>query len=215
VRQLRTAHGWFLPYSPGAGCIRSFSFLGQRAYAAAEIGGLLRSDDAGGTWRLVGGSSGRPDFREPVARTRLHPDVHDVSTHSSSPDLVYAATMQGLYRSTDGGERWLHIYADCYVRAVWLDPRDPGRLVLGPGDAVSVNGQVEVSCDHAYTWAVAADGLATPWRRAVVERFVQAGDELCAVVSDGRLFAAPHATLRWRQVLHEAGTVLDVASVIC
>jgi photosystem II stability/assembly factor-like uncharacterized protein len=212
VAQLRTAHGWFLPYSPGAGCIRAFSFHGPRAYAAAEIGGLLRSDDFGATWQLVAGSSGNPDFNAPVPRTRLHPDLHDVVVLQQSPDMLYAATMRGLYRSTDGGARWLHLYADCYTRAVWQDPDDMNHLILAPADDVSMNGQIEESRDAGFTWQLASDGLATPWRRACVERFVQAGDELLAVVSDGQLLIAPLATLHWRRIAAELPPALAVTA---
>ena len=51
VARLRDEHGWFLPYSPEAGCVRGFAFHGPRAYAAVEVGGALRSDDGGETWR--------------------------------------------------------------------------------------------------------------------------------------------------------------------
>jgi photosystem II stability/assembly factor-like uncharacterized protein len=208
VTRLRIANGWFLPYSPGAGCVRSFSFHGPRAYAAAEIGGLLRSNDFGETWQLVPGSSGNPDFHAPVPRTSLHPDVHDVIILHESPDMLYVATMRGLYRSTDGGARWLHLYADCYVRAVWQDPREQGRFVLGPADDVSINGQIEESRDFGFSWSLASDGLAVPWRRAIVERFVQTDSELLAVMSDGRLFAAPLTSLSWQQILGDVPHVL-------
>jgi photosystem II stability/assembly factor-like uncharacterized protein len=56
VGALRREHGWSLPYSPEAGCVRGFAFHGRRAYAAVEVGGVLRSDDAGETWRLAAGS---------------------------------------------------------------------------------------------------------------------------------------------------------------
>jgi len=213
VTQLRTLHSWFLPYSPGAGCIRAFAFHGSRIYAAAEIGGLLRSDDSGATWELVAGSSGNPDFNAAVPRTQIHPDVHDVASHQAAPDLVYAATMRGLYRSGDGGTRWLHIYADCYTRAVWLDPHDPNRIVLGPADDVSVNGQIEESRDAGWNWTLASEGLVVPWRRAIVERFVPVGADLVAILSDGRLFAAPTATLRWRRILPELSSALALAPV--
>ena len=52
-----------------------------------------------------------------------------------------------------------------------------------------------------------------PWRRAIVERFVPAGDELLAVVSDGRLLAAPRDTLRWRHALADAPPVLAAAEL--
>jgi len=63
IAQLRDEHGWMLPYSPQAGCVRGFTFHGTSAYAAVEVGGVLRSHDSGETWRLVEGSDGNPDLR--------------------------------------------------------------------------------------------------------------------------------------------------------
>ena len=103
VAQLRDALGWWLPYSPEAGCVRGFAFHGDRVYAAVEVGGLLRSDDGGRTWGLVEGSSGDP---RAMAEGGIHPDVHSVAVHPSSPDLVLAPTGGGFYQSEDGGGRW-------------------------------------------------------------------------------------------------------------
>ncbi|MGD8623922.1 MAG: hypothetical protein PVJ34_05250, partial [Anaerolineae bacterium] len=98
VAALRDEYGWYLPYSPRAGCVRGFAFHGQRVYAAVEVGGLLRSDDAGETWRLVKGSSGQP---RTSPEGEVHPDVHSVTLHSSSQELVLAPTGGGFYRSED------------------------------------------------------------------------------------------------------------------
>lgn len=212
VEQLRERHGWFLPYSPGAGCVRSFAFHGMRIYAAVEIGGVLRSDDLGATWRLVEGSTGKPDFRAPVPRTQLHPDVHDVAVIADSADVLLAATMCGLYRSVDGGKKWLHLYADCYIRALWIDPANFGHLIAGPADDVAINGQIEETRDGGWSWQALATGLPSPWRRAVVERLTPVGTELFAVISNGELFAAPTATLEWRRVLDSLPDVMAVAA---
>ena len=186
VAQLRDAHRWSLPYSPEAGCVRGFAFHGRRAYAAVEVGGALRSDDGGTTWRLLGGG--------------LHPDVHSIAVHPSSPDLVFAPTGGGFYHSADGGETWERLYT-CYCRASWLDPADPGHLILGPADSVDRNGRIEETRDGGRAWRPASTGLDAPWRRHMVERFVQVGDDLIAVLSNGELFAAPLATLEWQPLL--------------
>ena len=102
VAHPRDGHHWFLPYSPEAGCVRGFAVHGERVYAAAEVGGVVRSDDGGQTWRLAHGSDGQPAFGEP-RWPLVHPDVHSIEVHPSSPDLVLAATGGGLYRSQDGG----------------------------------------------------------------------------------------------------------------
>jgi photosystem II stability/assembly factor-like uncharacterized protein len=130
VADLRRRHGWSLPYSPEAGCVRGFAFHGQRAYAAVEDGCVLVSEDGGETWGLAPGSRGGADHRP--APGRVHSDVHSIEAHPLSPDLVFAPTGGGFYRSQDGGKRWNSIYPNCYVRAVWVDPADPDHLILGP-----------------------------------------------------------------------------------
>lgn len=206
VATLRDTHRWFLPYSPEAGCVRDFALQGDRAYAAVEVGGVLRSDDGGETWQLAPGSTGEPVFTLPPP-SLVHADVHAVMTHPSGPDLVFAATAEGLYRSRDGGATWTVVYAGAYCRAIWVDPDDPAHLVLGPADAVEHNGRIEATQDDGTTWTTASAGLAVPWRDALIERFVPIGDELLAITSQGVVYAAPRATLDWRQILTEAGRV--------
>ncbi len=208
VAELRDAYGWRLPYSPAAGCIRGFAFLGHRGYAAAEVGGLLRSDDVGRTWRLAGGSSGDP--KDPPERHRIHPDVHSVFVHPSSADLVFAPTGGGLYRSTDGGVQWSCLYA-CYCRAVWVDPKDPKRMVLGPADGVQSTGRIEQSTDGGKTWEAAWSGLSAPWAETMVERFVEIEQRLFAVLSNGHLLVADRGELAWKRILPSLEGIADLS----
>jgi photosystem II stability/assembly factor-like uncharacterized protein len=202
VERLRDAKRWGLPYSPEAGCVRGFAFHGRRGYAAAEVGGVLRSDDAGMTWRMAS----EVGYREP----HINPDVHSIAVHPSSADLVFAPTGGGFYRSDDGGAHWSRLYA-CYCRAAWLDPGDAGHIVLGPADSVDHNGRVEETRDGGRTWVPASFGLDAPWRRHMVERFASVGSQraatLLAVLSNGELWAAPLATLEWRRLLPEVAGV--------
>jgi photosystem II stability/assembly factor-like uncharacterized protein len=210
VAQLRDRHGWSLPYSPEAGCVRGFTFHGHRVYAAVEVGGVLRSDDSGETWRLAEGSDGNPDLDGPP-EPFIYPDVHSIAVHPSSPDLVFAPTGGGFYRSTDGARTWVCLY-DCYCRAAWLDPADPLHLILGSADGVDRNGRAEETRDGGRIWQLASRGLAVPWQHHMVERFTQAGDELFAVLSNGDLLIASLTTLGWNQVLPK---VKGVAAVAC
>jgi hypothetical protein len=212
VPRLRDAHRWMLPYSPEAGCVRGFAFHGTRAYAAVEVGGALMSDNSGEAWRLADGSDGSPRFGAP-RQSFIHPDVHSINIHPSSPDLVFAPTGGGFYRSNDGGKTWELLY-DCYCRATWLDPRDANHLILGPADDVDSNGRIEESHDGGKSWRDASNGLKVPWRKHMVERFTQIGVELYAVLSNGALIVSRIASWEWREVLPSDAGVNAVTAMM-
>jgi photosystem II stability/assembly factor-like uncharacterized protein len=193
--------------------VRGFAFHGDRVYAAVEVGGVLRSDDAGDSWRLAGGSTGEPRFDIPP-HPLIHADVHSVAGHPSSPDLVDAATAEGLYRSADGGDTWTVSHAGSYCRAVWVDPADPAHLVLGPADSVArKNGRVEETRDGGRSWKVASEGLDLPWPDRMAERFVDVEDGLLMVTSDGRLYEGTVPDLTWRRILPAVSGIHAVARV--
>jgi photosystem II stability/assembly factor-like uncharacterized protein len=209
---LRDRFQWSLPYSPEAGCVRGFAFHGSRAYAAVEVGGVLVSEDNGETWKLAKGSDGKPGFAGPP-EPFVYPDVHSLEVHLSSHDLVYAPTGGGFYRSMDGGKTWKLSY-DCYCRAVWADPQNPDHLILGPADGVDRNGRIEESRDGGETWSMASNGLQVPWRRGMVERFFQAGDELFAVLSTGEVLSSSLSTLEWKRIFPNLKNVNAMVQIV-
>jgi photosystem II stability/assembly factor-like uncharacterized protein len=211
VPELRDLYKWSLPYSPEAGCVRGFAFNRSRAYAAVEVGGVLRSDDGGETWRLAEGSDGNPDLEGPP-EPFIYPDVHSIFVHPFLPDLVCAPTGGGFYGSTDGGKTWKCLY-DCYCRAVWVDVFDSQHMILSPADGVDRNGRIESTSDGGRTWTAASNGLKVPWRRGMVERFEQVGNELLAVLSDGQVLKAPLKTMEWRRILPEITGVNAVTQI--
>jgi hypothetical protein len=198
VAELRDELGWYLPYSPEAGCVRGFAFHGTRGYAAVEQGGLLRSDNRGESWQLVEGTDGVP--KKPDDETMIHPDVHAVVAHPSSPNTVMAPTGGGFYVSRDGGAHWQQRY-DCYCRAIWVDPGRPDHMILGPADGVDKQGRIEETINAGQTWEPRMDGLDDIWPNHMAERFLQVEDTLLAVLSNGALISAELDTLAWRPVI--------------
>jgi photosystem II stability/assembly factor-like uncharacterized protein len=210
VSEMRRRFGWYLPYSPEAGCIRGLAWHGQRAYAAAEDGGLLSSDDHGTTWHLVDGSPGRP-LHDPQ-HGMVHSDTHSVAIHPHSADLVFVPTGGGLFRSADGGKKWMNLYR-CYCRAVWLDHQDSQHFLFGPADGVDRNGRLEETWDGGKTWQGTNAGLDTPWPRHMVERLIPLGSHLFAVLSNGEVIVSLVGRWQWRPVLTGAGRINDVSAL--
>lgn len=211
VARLREARGFHLPYSPRAGCVRSFAFHGDRGYAAVEVGGVLRSDDRGRTWRMAAGSTEPPHTGPAPAPPAVHPDVHSVALHPSSADRVFAATHGGLYRSADGGATWARISGDVYCRALWLDPADPDHVVFGPATRAGWNGFIQETFDGGRRWETGA-GVEMPWHHEPIERFAEIGGDLLAFTDEGRVLARSIGGGEWRQVLAEVPGVVGVAA---
>jgi len=79
-----------------------------------ELGGVMRSLDAGASWI----------DHNPQA----HSDAHRLLTHPRAPDRVYEAAGQGIARSEDRGESWTRLEQGLDRRYAWaeaIDPEDP------------------------------------------------------------------------------------------
>ena len=96
----------------------------------------------------------------------------------------------------------------------WVDPKDSQHIIAGPADGVSQNGRIEESLDGGRTWKFASEGMKVPWPRHMVERFVQAGDYLFAILSNGELLLKPLKQSNWQPVLPEISRVKAMAAVI-
>jgi photosystem II stability/assembly factor-like uncharacterized protein len=199
---------WFLPYSPRAGAARNAYVSGDRLLVAAEVAGLLRSDDGGQTWVC-----------EPVAGDE---DIHHVTGHPNDPDLIYvslgsASLTQprgqhgGIARSRDGGRTWDKIETD-YTRATIVPPARPDLLLAGPARRVGRAGRIVASADGGDTWVPAARGIDVPMPD-MVELFVAAPDgTVWAICSGGRLLRAAPDDWSWSSPL-PPGTDLSVKSL--
>lgn len=107
-----------------------------RVMLVASSDGILRSTDAGKSWRLTTGW-------EVI-------DVRTFAFHPENPDEVYASTCWGPLRSTDGGATWTPTQAGLnllYCQTIIADVLEPGRVLLGTEDGIYV------SNDGAKTWS--------------------------------------------------------------
>jgi photosystem II stability/assembly factor-like uncharacterized protein len=103
------------------------------ALVEADSGGLFRSDDAGTTWTRTSGDN--------EIRQRAWYFTH-VFADPGSADALYILNVT-LLRSVDGGKTFTNLRAPHGDHhALWIDPRDPQRLIDGNdgGATVSANG---------------------------------------------------------------------------
>ena len=108
------------------------------AIIEAEDRGLYRSDDAGDTWERV--SDDPKLVQRPWYYSHVFADTQD-------PETVYVANT-GMLKSTDGGATFTEIkmpHGDHHD--LWVDPRNPQRMVQGN------DGGACVSFDGAISWS--------------------------------------------------------------
>ena len=109
-------------------------------FLGTERNDFVRSRDGGDTWTR---------HREELRRAGdLYPEVWDIATSPTDPDLILAATLDslgppvgdlpgavaGVYCNTDGGDTWTQIVCrlpTSRVTAVAFHPTDPQIAVLG------------------------------------------------------------------------------------
>jgi photosystem II stability/assembly factor-like uncharacterized protein len=116
---------------------------------------VMRSDDAGGTWREISGDL-PTDFGFPIAVHPHEPETVYVVPITSDSEHYPPEGKLRVYRSRVGGNEWEPLtkglpQANCYVNvlrdSMAVDRLDPGGIYFG-----TTGGQVYGSADGGDTW---------------------------------------------------------------
>jgi photosystem II stability/assembly factor-like uncharacterized protein len=125
-----------------------------RVLYAGTTGGIYRSDSAGMGWKKI--NNGLIPEQELMGAMAL--GVNVIVFDVVNPDIVYAGTTKGLFRTATRGEQWERIgqsLPDLFVSGILLDPTQPKILYIGgPGG-------VWKSPDSGQTWTASNRGLAS------------------------------------------------------
>ncbi len=123
---------------------------------------VMRSDDAGGSWREVSGNL-PSDFGFPIAVHAHEPDTIYVVPIKSDSEHYPPEGRLRVYRSRTGGDDWEALtkglpQQDCYVDVLRdsfaVDDLDPCGLYFG-----TTGGQVFASADSGDSWEAIVDNL--------------------------------------------------------
>jgi len=106
--------------------------------------GIAVSKDGGETWESIAG----PEFN--------HVPVMDITIDPSDPDTVYAATQNGLFKSTNSGEDWTSFpgLPEGATRTAGISPKNSNMLFAG----IELIG-FYLSQDGGVSWQQVTSGL--------------------------------------------------------
>jgi photosystem II stability/assembly factor-like uncharacterized protein len=123
-----------------------------RILYAGTTGGIYRSDSAAMQWKKI--NNGLIPEQELMGAMAL--GVNAIVFDVVNPDIVYAGTTKGLFRTETRGERWERIgqsLPDLFVSSILIDPTQPKTLYIGgPGG-------VWKSPDSGQSWSPINRGL--------------------------------------------------------
>lgn len=121
---------------------------------AGTSGGVYKSVDQAGHWEKVNNGLVSPA----IIKSSRALNVTATLVDPYEPDTVYAATLEGLYKTTDGAVSWVRIaqsLQDQMVFSMVLDRTRKGVMYLGGREGI------HRSEDGGNTWVTMNRGLAT------------------------------------------------------
>lgn len=102
--------------------------------------GVVKSTDAGATWNLAG--------------TKFSSNIGRMAVHPTSPNIVLAASKDGVYRSSNAGSTWTRVQTGT-ANDVAIHTSNPNIMLAG-GSGFGV----ARSSDAGITWARCSTGIA-------------------------------------------------------
>lgn len=199
INCFETAEGrseWYTPWG-GAPDVRSMAISQSgEIYVNVHVGGILRSNDEGQSWQPT------IDF---------HADVHEVRTVPNHPNLVLAATAQGLAISPDKGDSWsfdsTNLHAE-YSRAIAVC-EDTILMTTSMGPRGGKAAIYRRSLDDPGTFSKCQGGLPEWFSDNINTGTLSTLENIAAFgTSDGQIFLSNDAGLTWQQIATDLATIL-------
>jgi photosystem II stability/assembly factor-like uncharacterized protein len=199
----------------------------DHVYAGLEVGGVMRSLDAGESWTDCSADLLRL-ATQPRLKSKIQSDseaegmmdAHALAVSAAKPDTVFLAVRMGLFRSEDQGGRWEDMQIGrfsplTYARDVRVAPSDPRTLYacLSPA-ARSEDGSLYRSRDLGQTWTRFDHGVKANSTMMGVALHPRDPDQVHCVSRFGQVFSTEDGGRTWLESGLPAG-VKDVYAIAC
>ncbi len=181
----------------------------QTFYAGIEVGGVYKTLDGGESFAS--------------ASAGLYPDVHRLVAHSTRPEVLFAVTGQGVYKTENGAATWRLVSRGMsrrYVASAGIAAAPVEALVAGASHGPPWNASCDASAmifrssSGGELWATAMEGLPDTLDGVPVgfaTSTVFPGRLYCGVAS-GELLASDTGGRSWRLL---AGDQPPIQAVLC
>jgi photosystem II stability/assembly factor-like uncharacterized protein len=204
LRNVPSVSKWTFPGPPHVAHVKNITFDPKDPrimYASIEVGGLLKSEDAGATWHELDG---------------FYEDVHRLLIRPSDPKCFYITGGNGIYHSRDQGESWKHL-TDRSMRVGYPDPLliHPKReeLMFTGGSINSPSNwrrthnadpRIARSRDGGRNWEILNEGLPENIRgniEAMAMDVYNGSFSLFAATTDGEIFCSDDEGDHWCRII--------------
>jgi photosystem II stability/assembly factor-like uncharacterized protein len=196
-------------------------------YATLEVGGAMRSLDAGGHWEDCSADLVKL-AEKPHLKSRIQSDTeiegmldgHALCVSAAQPGTVFLAVRMGLFRSADRGTHWQDMEVGrfsplTYARDVRVSPHDPRVLFacLSPA-ARSEDGSLYRSTDLGESWTRFDRGVKAESTMMALALHPRDPDQVYGVSRTGQVFGTQDGGRTWGEDRLPAG-VEDVYAIAC
>jgi photosystem II stability/assembly factor-like uncharacterized protein len=205
LRSVPSVPNWNFPAPPHIGHVKHINFApGNPAtmYVSVEVGGLLKSRDAGEHWE---------EFPS------LYEDVHRLMIHPRQPEFLYAVTGRGLYVSPDAGASWdqwtkredeIGGYPDGFV----FRPTEPKLIFMtaahdAPGTWRTTHfagARISRSTDGGRSWEILRSGLPDRMQASIEALCLEEAGEASSVfaaTTSGEVFCSEDLGEHWTKII--------------
>jgi photosystem II stability/assembly factor-like uncharacterized protein len=207
LREVPSAPQWSFPPPPHQGHVLDIGVLEEKLYVGIEVGALLRSDDAGETFREL-----------PVNPDVSEVDIHRLVLHPKRPRRIIAATGWGMIQSDEGGTTWRkgeRLPGIDYPIPLVAHPDDPDLLFVAGGEGWPPNwyqigrsrAKIARSRDGGASWQRLLGGLPDGQRPTFGGLALEAwegGFTVLAADTDGQIYESADGGERWSVVCEAA-----------